>query len=172
MTEPNEEPRPDPRPQPRWGQYADVPPPAPQYPPPSIPEPTPEAAPPQRRTGDVIAATLLLLIGVYDVVVQWPMYERLGASLVEAYKQQGFGEFTSIALADSMGVVINVARVVLLLAAIVWTLVRIQRGQRAFWVPLGAGVVAALVAVGILFSIMLQDPALMEYVRQSTPSVG
>lgn len=162
------DPAPDPRPQPRWGQYADVPPPAPQYPPPSIPEPPP--AP--RLTGDVVLATLLLLIGVYDVVAQWPLYTSLGSALREAYELQGFGEFTSIALADSLGTILNVVRAGLLVVAIVWSLVRIARHRRAFWVPLGAGVLAAVIAVGFLFAIMLQDPALMEYVQQSTPTGG
>ncbi|MDZ4044308.1 MAG: DUF6264 family protein, partial [Rhodoglobus sp.] len=79
MTDPAPEPRPDPRPRPRWGEYADVPPapPAPQYPPPSIPEPEPQPTAPKRRTGDMVVTTALLLIGVYDVVAQWPFYTSL-----------------------------------------------------------------------------------------------
>ncbi|MGX5682537.1 DUF6264 family protein [Schumannella luteola] len=154
---------PDPRPQPRWGQYADVPPPAPNYPPPSIPEPP---APP-RRTGDIVLTTVLLLVGVYDVVAQWSLYASLGAALKDAYTVQGFGEFTSIELADSMGTVLNVIRAVLLVAAIAWSLVRIGRGQRAYWVPLGAGVLAGLIAIGFMFAIMLQDPALLEYAQRT-----
>lgn len=168
MTDPGSERRPDPRPEPRWGQYAEVPPaPAePEYPPPSIPEP----APAPRRTGDIVFTTLLLLIGVYDVVVQWPFYAALGVSIRDAYEQQVFGEFTSIELADSMGATLNLVRAGILVIAIAWALLRISRGKRGFWIALGGGVLAALVAVGFLFAIMFQDPALMEYVRQTTPS--
>lgn len=162
------DPTPDPRPQPRWGQYADVPPaPAePEYPPPSIPEP----APAPRRTGDIVFTTLLLLIGTYDVVVQWSFYSNLGVAVRDAYELQGFGEFTSLELADSLGAILNIVRVVLLVLAIAWALVRVSRNKRGFWVALGAGVLAALITVGFLFAIMLQDPALMEYVQQTTPS--
>lgn len=158
------DPAPDPRPQPRWGQYADVPPPAPQYPPPSIPEP----APAPRRTGDILLTTMLLLVGVYDVVAQWPLYASLGSALRQAYTLQGVGEFTSTALADSLGMMLNIVRTVLLVLAILWALVRIGRGRRAFWVPLSAGVLAGLVVIGFLFAIMLQDPALLEYARRTT----
>ncbi|WP_369523967.1 DUF6264 family protein [Salinibacterium soli] len=159
------EPTPDPRPQPRWGQYADVPPPAPQYPPPSIPEPAPE--PERRRTGDIVLTTVLLLVGVYDVVAQWPLYASLGSALQEAYRVQGIGEFTSIGLADSMGVVLNIVRAGLLAVVVAWSLVRIGRRKRAFWVPLAGGVLAGIVAIGFLFAIILQDPAFLEYAQRT-----
>lgn len=174
MTDPAPEPRPDPRPRPRWGEYADVPPapPAPQYPPPSIPEPEPQPTAPKRRTGDMVVTTALLLIGVYDVVAQWPFYTSLGAGLRQAYELQGLGEFTSIGLADSIGSTLNIVRGALLVIAIVWALVRIGRGQRAFWVPLAAGVLAAIIVTVALFAIIFQDPALAEYVQQQSGTSG
>ena len=54
----------------------------------------------------------------------------------ESYIQLGYGEFTSDALANSMGVAQNVVRVLLILIAIVWSARRIRQRSRAFWVPL------------------------------------
>ncbi len=158
----------DSRPEPRWGQYADVPPPPPEpvLPPPVAPAPRP------RRTGDIVLTTGLLLIGVIDVVRGWGYYSSLAATLRELYELQSFPPFTSDALANSVGFATNIIRLVILLVAIAVSLSLIARGRRAFWVPLAAGALAALVLVLLLLVVMLQDPALVEYVQQQSGSTG
>jgi hypothetical protein len=93
----------DDRPEPKYGQYAPVPsaPPAVEPVPvvetaPVAIEPPTEAAVRPRRTWDVVLTTLLLLVGVYDVVTSYGTFANLGESLKTVYQQQGFGEFTSV----------------------------------------------------------------------------
>jgi hypothetical protein len=154
----------DPRPQPRWGQYADVPPPAPdpQFPPPE--PPAAEAAPAApRRTVDIAVTTGLLILGVLDVVTRWSEYANLSATMRELYRLQELGEFTAVGLADQVGGIINIARVVVLVATIVLSLALIQRGRRAFWVPLAGAALAFVTTIALLIAVMVSDPAIAEY---------
>jgi uncharacterized membrane protein YqgA involved in biofilm formation len=163
----------DDRPEPRYGQYAPVPL-VPAVPPVVDQQPTP-ATPPtaerQRRTWDVVLTTALLLIGVYDVASSSSVFANLGPELDTLYQQQGFGHFTSLALASQFGIGLTVARVVLLVAAIVWSLALLRARRLAFWVPLGAGVIAFLAVVACVLVLVVSDPALAQYVA-SHPSAG
>ena len=164
----SEDPPTDPRPQPRWGQYADVPPaapaPAPASPPAPEEPPAPEAAAlPRRRTLDIALTTGLLLLGVLDVVTRWSEYADLAATMRELYRLQGLGEFTSVGFADQVGGIINITRAAVLVATIIVSLVLVQRGTRAFWVPLAGAAVAFLITIALLIVVMTNDPALAEY---------
>lgn len=164
----------DDRPEPKYGQYAPVPPAPPVVEADPVPAPAPvapqaEVAVRPRRTWDVVLTTLLLLVGVYDVVTSFGAFANLGMAMRVVYEQQGFGTFTSDELASAMGLVANVLRIGLLVAAIVVSLVRIGHNRIAFWVPLGAGVLAVLAVTVCVLVAALGDPALMEYVRNMQP---
>lgn len=157
----------DTRPEPRYGQYAPLPPagsqpptPAEQFPPPAVPAVVERP----RRTWDIVLTASLILVGVYDVVAGFGQYIDLGPAIVAAYEQQGFGEFTSFALASQLGVVLTVIRVLILVIVIPVSLLLIARRRRAFWVPLGGGVLAALALMICVFVIILGDPAFAQYV--------
>jgi hypothetical protein len=159
----------DERPRPQYGEYADVPPvPTPAVAPEvSTPEPA-EAPVVRRRTWDVVLSTVLLLWGVLDVVTGFAVFGSLGVALRAASEQQGIDGFASVELADEVGGWLNIARVGLLLLAIVVTLVRLSRNRLAFWVPLGAGVVAALLVVVSIMVIFFSDPGFAQYVAEQT----
>ncbi len=112
--------------------------------------------------------TALILVGVLDVAGSFSRFANLAATLREAYEQQGLGTFTSDAIANDMGTAVNVARVVLLLAAIVFGLWRLSKNKIAFWVPLSAGVLAFIVVAVCLLVVVISDPALAEYVAQQS----
>ena len=158
----------DSRPQPKYGEYAPTPP-AVVEPPRVVDEAAAEsirdAAARPRRSWDVILTTALLLVGVFDVVTGFEQFANLAATLRTFYEQQGYGAFTSVELAAAMGLVANITRIVLLVAAIVVSLLRIARNLLAFWAPLGAGVIAALVVVVCILVTVLGDPALAEFVQ-------
>lgn len=157
----------DPRPRPRYGEYADVPPVAP--PPEPIAQPPVEAPVARARPAwDLVLTTVLLLWGVIDVVRGFPEFARLGTALAAAYESQGLPEFGSESLADDVGGWLNIVRLVLLIVAIAGALLLISRRKRAFWVPLSAGVLAALVVVIAVMAIVLTDPGFAEYVAQQT----
>jgi hypothetical protein len=156
----------DPRPRPQYGEYADIPP----APPAATPEPVVETAvaAPRRRTWDVVLTTALLLWGVVDVVTGFRAYADLGTGLRAAYEMQGIPAFQSEAFADDLGAVLNVVRVVLLIAALVVSLLLLSRHRLAFWAPLGAGVLAALTLMVFVVVIIAGDPGFAQYVAEQT----
>ena len=167
----------DPRPEPRWGQYAPTPPGSPSAA--VLPEPVGPAVdlpPPVAATVvassrarsslfDVAATVALLGLGVIDVVSGIGQYADLAPALREVYTQQGFGEFTSDALALTVGLIINIARSVILAVTIVVSLVFISRRRRAFWIPLVGAALAFLTVVVCLVVLMASDPALASYLE-------
>lgn len=154
----------DPRPRPKYGEYSDVPPVPVPVPDPVISEPA-VVAPPlaPRRTWDVVLTTMLLLFGVWDVATSFGRFSNLAPFIRDAYEAQGIGIFTSDSLATSMGLVINIGRVILLVVAIIVSLRLISRHRLSFWAPLGAGVAAGLLVVVCLAIVVLGDPALAAY---------
>lgn len=152
----------DPRPEPRYGQYSDAPlPPTPapvEYAPPVVPER-------KRRNWDVALTAALLFLAVYDVVAGFSGFVQLGTVLSDAFEQQGINEFSSFELAATMGVVINIARIVLLAIVIIVSLALLSRNRLAFWVPLAGGLLAGLVVLVCILVIILADPALLEYLN-------
>ncbi|MDJ0334440.1 DUF6264 family protein [Salinibacterium sp. G-O1] len=165
----------DDRPRPKYGEYApigSVPPAA--APDPIVAQTSAKAAPstsdslPKRRTWDVALTTALMIAGVLDVVGSFSRFGNLAATLREVYAQQGLGTFTNDALANDMGVAINVVRVVLLVAAIGLGLWRLGQNKIAFWIPLAAGVLAIIVVTVCLLVVVVSDPALAEYVAQQS----
>ncbi len=167
----------DPRPRPKYGEYAPIgsvsPATATEHVVIAAPGETasasPDAPPARRRTWDVVLTTALMLAGVLDVVGSFSRFANLAATLREAYTLQGLGTFTSDALANDMGLAMNVTRVVLLVSAIGFGLSRLGRNKIAFWVPLAAGVVAFIVVLVCLLVVVITDPALAAYaIQQST----
>lgn len=130
---------------------------------PAVETPAVETPVRKRRTWDVVLTAMLLLFGVWDVVTGYPRFAELDVALGSAYEDQGIGVFTADSLAISMGLAINIGRVVLLVVAIVVSLRLIARRQLSFWAPLGAGVVAGLLVVVCILVVVLGDPALAEY---------
>ncbi|MDP3208894.1 MAG: DUF6264 family protein [Rhodoglobus sp.] len=166
MPEGRSEPRNDPRPEPRWGQYSDASPPLPT--PQVVGEAAaPNAAPPAppRRIGDIFLTVLLLGVGLIDVLMRYSQFENFAAIFHESYAQLGYGDFTSDAAANAMGAFQNIARIVILAIAVILSVRLITRGKRAFWVPLAAGVAAAILMTIGFFIVMLGDPALAQYAQ-------
>lgn len=161
MTDPGS----DSRPEPRWGQYSDVAPVAPTFPPP-VAVTAPEGRP--APTSDVLVTVVLLAIGLFDVIRQFAAFANFAPVMRESYLQLGYGEFTSDALANGMGIGQNVARVVLILIAVAWSARRIAQRKRAFWVPLAAGGLATVLLLAGILVVMLLDPAITDYLNTLT----
>ena len=160
----------EPRPQPRWGQYAPAPP-TPPHPEVLAVDPLPNpgggivASTRVRSSFDVAITVALLGVGVFDVVGGYGQYADLAPALRELYAQQGFGQFTSDALAQTIGVVANALRTVILALTIVVSLVLISRKRRAFWVPLVGAAVAVVAVVVCIVVLMASDPAVASYLE-------
>lgn len=155
----------DDRPRPKYGEYGPV------APAPVEPAPTPVAvAPPApNRTRDIVITTLLLLVGVYDVVTGFSGFASLGAALAQAYEIQGISGFASRDLANQVGAGINMAKVAVLILTIALSLLLIARHRRAFWVPLAGGLLAFLIVTAGVLVVILQDPALLAWAETQSP---
>lgn len=154
----------DDRPRPKYGEYAPV------VATPAVAPPVAEVlespAPSPRRAWDIVLTTFLLLVGVYDIVTGFGRFADLGGTLANAYSSQGFPAFTSMALATTLGLVINISRVVILAVTIALSLVRLARGRIAFWIPLAGAALGLIVVFACVLAIVMTDPALAQYVAE------
>lgn len=158
----------DTRPEPKYGQYAPLPTaplvqPTPVQPPPDYPPPVAQRP---TLTRDIVVTTVLLLLGVFDVVTSFSTFANFGPELSKVYAQVGIDGTASAALAAPYGVAINVARAGLLAVTVVVSLVRIARHRRAFWVPLAGYLLSGVVTSVLVIIVMLNDPAYLAWMAQ------
>jgi hypothetical protein len=160
----------DDRPEPKYGQYAPLPAsPAAPVGPPLVAPPPAEAAPAvaaPNRTRDVVVTTVLLLIGVVDVVTGFATFADFGPSLTLVYRQLGIDGTASSALAAPYGAAINAVRIAVLAVTVVVSLLLIARRRRAFWAPLAGYVLAAIITSVLVATVMLNDPAYQAWLAQ------
>ena len=123
------------------------------------------AAPKRRRTWDLVLTIILLIVGLFGMGIGL-IYAAIFSdpALVQdvfdqAYGQSGLGGWNgSVGAAPA---VIAVSHIVLYLAAAGVSILLLIKNKIAFWVPLAAGVIAAIVFWGSLFAIVLSDPGMM-----------
>jgi len=118
-------------------------------------------ATPPRRLWDVVLTAVLLGMGVVSVVSSIPQYANFGATLQTVVTQMGYGEFTAVDLANSVGIAINVSQIVLLLVTLFISIRVVQRGRLGFYIPLIGGAVSGLVLVVLFFVAILGDPTFL-----------
>lgn len=124
------------------------------------------AAPPQRRPWDVVLTVGLLALGAFNVVASFASIADLGVSIDTTYRSMGIeGRFAEMDLARTVGFAINVVWVASLLWAGAVAAMRLRAGKLAFWVPLLAGVVTALVFTIAMAILVSADPAFLEYLE-------
>ena len=118
------------------------------------------------RTRDVVITTVLLLIGVVDVVTGFATFADFGPSLTLVYRQLGIDGTASSAIAAPYGVAINAVRIAVLAVTVVVSLLLIARRRRAFWAPLAGYVLAAIITSVLVATVMLNDPAYQAWLAQ------
>ena len=79
--------------------------------------------------------------------------------LDEVFRQQGFSGFSGDS--GSGGAIIAISHVVLYLVAVGLSILLLVKKKIAFYVPLAAGVIAAVIFWGTLIAIVSSDPALL-----------
>ncbi|MBX3098400.1 MAG: hypothetical protein KF761_02370 [Salinibacterium sp.] len=162
----------DDRPEPKYGQYAPIPPDTEPKPvavssPPPPPAPKAGKAPAApNRARDIIITTVLLLLGVFDVVSAFATFADLGPTLTEVYGQLGITGASTAALAAPLGFAINVVRISVFAVTVVVSLVLIERHRRAFWVPIAGFLVAGITSSVLLGIVMLNDPTYQAWAAQ------
>jgi hypothetical protein len=119
----------------------------------------------RRRTWDLILTIILLVVGLFGMGIGL-VYAAIFSdpALVkevfdQAYSQSGLGGWNgSVGAAPA---VITVSHILLYLVAVGVSILLLVKNKVAFWVPLTAGVIAAIVFWGSLFAIVFSDPTLM-----------
>ncbi|WBU38081.1 DUF6264 family protein [Homoserinibacter sp. YIM 151385] len=189
----SEERAPGARPRPRYGEYAtpeevaalrgDPPPPDPAS---RIPAPE-ERADPARvaapvpagaaagdraraasgpRRWDRPATVFLIALGVFQIVTNAPLLTDFGIQLDRLLADMGIPAWSATQAADATGWAVLAAWIVLAVLGALWAVRRLRRGRTAFWVPLAAGVLAAVILLVALGALLLGDPAYLEYVQE------
>jgi Protein interacting with poly(A)-binding protein len=118
----------------------------------------------RRRTWDVVFTIILLAVGLIGMIIGL-FYAAIFADPVlvkqvfdEAFRQYGLGGWNGTV--GAAPTVIAVSHVVLYLVALGVGILLLVTKRIAFWVPLTAGVVAAVIFWGALYSVVLSDPAI------------
>jgi hypothetical protein len=115
----------------------------------------------RRRTWDLILTVILLVVGLFGLVIAlfyaWAFSDPV--LLDQALGQGGLGGFDGTIGAGPT--IIVVSHVALYLVALGVSILLLIKNKIAFWVPLSAGVIAAIVFWGVLVSIVLSDPDMM-----------
>ena len=153
-------------PRPQYGEYA-----PPGYVPPVPPQPQPgfpayAASVPapggrRRRTWDVVLTIVFLVLGLFGTALGL-MYAAILSTpglLDEALRAQGYGGFSGEVGAGAT--IIAVSHIALYLVAVVLSIVLLVKRFIAFWVPLAAGVIAAIIFWATLMGVLLSDPNLV-----------
>lgn len=122
------------------------------------------AVPPvkRRRVWDLVLTVILLVVGLFGMGIGL-VYAAIFADPVlvqevfdQAYGQSGLGGWSgSVGAAPA---VIAISHVVLYLIALGVSILLLIKNKIAFWVPLTAGVIAAIVFWGTFTAILLSDP--------------
>ena len=124
---------------------------------------TPAAKPP---SGNRFATVLLLGIGLVTILLSLSALIDLPDAISSTFSQLEVGEFTSTALAATMGWTAIVIEVVLWGLALWLSLRALGRGKTAWWIPLVFGVIANVAVFACIGIAMAGDPAFAEYVNR------
>lgn len=119
----------------------------------------------KRRTWDRVLTIILLVLGFFGmglgVVYAWIF--STPELLSQAMSSQGYGTFSGSA--GSAPTVLIVSHVVLFLLALGLSIPLLIRGRIVvFWIPLAAGVIAAVIFWITLAGVLLSDPAFVSHV--------
>jgi hypothetical protein len=152
-------------------QYGEMAPPgyvSPVPPPPvEVAPPTYYSAPPVTRKShpaDVAVTSVLLAFGLIGMLIGVGTTLNLHQSLASAAAKYG-ATYTDPANLGALAAFIAISHVVLYLAAVGISLPLLITRRVAFWVPLVAGAVAAIILWGSLIALIVSDHALMNAIQ-------
>ena len=151
MSDPTRD-EPAPRPRPQYGEYA-----PPGYVPPNqhlsaMPPPTPAQTSARRAvpSWDRGLTVGLLVVGLFGALVGWLIGSTLGVSLGPALEEYGIEPGAMPAWLDAAGTAVAVTHALLYVVAVALSVLLIRAGRPAFWAPLAAGIIAAIVFWSVL----------------------
>lgn len=114
-----------------------------------------------RRLWDSVLTAVLLGMGIVSVTSSIPQYANFPDTLNQVLGQMGYGEYSEVGLATTIGIALNVTQIVLYLASATVALLMIRKRRLGFFYPLIAAVLFAIVMIVLLIVAFTGDPALM-----------
>jgi len=119
---------------------------------------------PRRRTWDVVLTIVLFVMGLVGTIIGLAYAAILSDPYLfaDAMAQQGM----PIAV-DTRGaaLIIGISHPVLFLVSVGLGILLLVKRKIAFWVPLTAGVIAAIIFWGTLVAVVMSDPSFLNFVR-------
>jgi hypothetical protein len=118
----------------------------------------------QRKTWDLVLTSILLVMGLFGagIGVIYGLLFTDPTLLAEAFEQQGYPGFDGDAGAAPVILIVSHALLYLIaLAAIPLLIAR----RVAFWLPLAAGIVAAIIFWSTLVGVLLSDPGFINQLQ-------
>ena len=169
-----------PAPAPQYGEYAPQPPiappapglaPAPQYGYAAAPEYGYATAPTgrRRRTWDVVLTIVLLSIGLFGAgfgVLYGIIFTVPGLFEETISSQPGYADWDGDP--GAAGAVLILSHSLLYLVTVGLSIFMLVKKFITFWVPLTAGVIAAIIFWGTIFAVILSDPDFVNMSGNST----
>jgi Family of unknown function (DUF6264) len=162
--------QPTPPAQPRYGELAPTVQPEPGSLPPSG-QPVAYYATPQTarkvRTADVVITCILLTIGLFSVLFTLAALSSLPQALSQEYDRYGV-TYHQGSNYGALSLFILISHIVLFVVALGISILLMIKRRVAFWVPLTAGVIAAVIFWGVVVGMLVSDPALMAAIQSAS----
>jgi hypothetical protein len=121
-----------------------------------------------RRLWDSVLTAILLGIGIVSVTSSIPQYADFPATMNLVLAQLGYGEYTQVGLATTVGIALNVTQIVLYVASATIALMRIRKGKLGFFYPLIAAAIFFVVMVVLLVVVFSSDPSLLSSITSGS----
>ena len=118
------------------------------------------------KTADVTITCILLTLGLFGMLTGIATGTTLGPALQQEYAKYGL-TFTGGARLPGIELALAISHVALFLAALGISIPLMVKRRTAFWVPLVAGVIAAIIFWVLIISLIAGDPALIHAINAS-----
>ncbi|MEO6532210.1 MAG: DUF6264 family protein [Pseudolysinimonas sp.] len=112
------------------------------------------------RPANNLITVLLLVLGIWNTVTSIPSYLDFGPVLSQGVRLAGYGTVEFGAAAHTAGIVLLVVSLLILIAAVGFSLRLIRSGRRSIWVPVAAGALYLIASIVVMTVVVANTPAL------------
>lgn len=117
-----------------------------------------------RGPRDTVLTVVLLGLGLAWVLLSIPGTSDLAGTLDRTYALQGYtGHYGPVALASTLGLIINISSIVLWGVTCAVSIAVLRRHRRAFYIPVIGAAISGIVVIALTLVAMLNDPGLLAY---------
>jgi hypothetical protein len=118
---------------------------------------------PRRRTWDIVLTIVLLVLGLGGMAIGVFYGAFLSLVFEQMYMQYGLGSYVDDGSLAVPSAVIVISHIALYLIAAGLSVLLLVKRKVAFWLPLTAGVIAAVIFWAALLTAMTADPTIARY---------